>query len=1101
MKRAHWLTVALLIAPALWASEKAPAPTIADLKKKALVVKPSTPPSVDAQQLRDSYEQFLSLNDGDSALRAEAMRRLGDLKLEDGEYQRIEQELAQGSPLATHDAITLYSALLKTFADYPRRDAVLYQLARAQEADSQIANALQTLDKLVTDYPRSVYVAEANFRLGEIYFSQKQYAPARRSYAAIVQAGTGSEFYEQALYKQGWSEFKLGDGDTANATFGRLLDRLLLKPAQPATMVDLTKLSRPLHELLDDTLRVMALTFSYNQGAQSVDVMSESRGPRPYDYLLYSSLGDLYVEQSRYTDAAQAYRAFAVRSPSDSQAPIMEQRSIEAYQKGGFANLVLQGKREYVERYGVSQPFWANRTLDSAPQVVSNLKGHLQDLAAYYHEQAQNSKKSADYVEAAHWYREFLNAFPKDAAALSANYLLADSLFDNHDYAQATVEYEHTAYDYPVAEKSAPAGYAALVAYEKHEASLSGAPAATWHQQALASAVRFAHTFPSHPESIAVLTRAARGYYDLKDYAQARQAASQVLQADLAGHASEQRTAWTVLANTDFETQDFAAAERDYLHLQGLLPAGDSTINAINERLAASVYQQAQARVAAGDSAGAVADFLRVGQVAPGSSVNAPAQLDAANLLMSSKDWSGAITVLESYRRAFPAAALAADVTAKMAVSYRQAGDLLHAAPEFERLSSDSGQSVAVQREALQEAASLYQKALDLPQARRVLSTYLSRFPEPYAEALEVRQSLADIALSLHDAKARSEALAGIVRADRAANSPHTDRSRYLAAKASLELAAPSRDAFVAIHLVAPLKKSLEAKKVALTRALEAYKVANDYAVAEVSTAATFEMAQLYRQLGQDLLHSERPAGLKADELEQYDTLLEEQAFPFEEKAIALHEINIDRIADGLYDASIARSYGALTELNAGRYRRSEQSEDFVVNSPAQEIQSALKDAVAQASARHYDQAQTALNALAEQNPTVAVVRLNQAMLAFRQGHWDEAEIDLNQAQALDDGTLKAVLWAQRGLVYRAQGNLEQAQSAYRTALSTPEQQTHAARNLAILLDVYANQPSGAVEYYEQAVKLSSNDRALRAWWADAKYRSSGANTSTGSAP
>ena len=47
---------------------------------------------------------------------------------------------------------------------------------------------------------------------------------------------------------------------------------------------------------------------------------------------------------------------------------------------------------------------------------------------------------------------------------------------------------------------------------------------------------------------------------------------------------------------------------------------------------------------------------------------------------------------------------------------------------------------------------------------------------------------------------------------------------------------------------------------------------------------------------------SERPKKLSKVELEQYNVLLEEQAFPFEEKATELHEVNAHRAASGVYD-------------------------------------------------------------------------------------------------------------------------------------------------------------------------------------------------------
>ena len=169
-----------------------------------------------------------------------------------------------------------------------------------------------------------------------------------------------------------------------------------------------------------------------------------------------------------------------------------------------------------------------------------------------------------------------------------------------------------------------------------------------------------------------------------------------------------------------------------------------------------------------------------------------------------------------------------------------------------------------------------------------------------------------------------------LVAADAAAGRERTDRTRYLAAKAQLELAQPARDAFLGTRLVAPLDKSLAAKQKRMQEALTAYRDAADYGVAEVTTAANYEIAELYHSLSKDLFASERPAELTKDELEQYDILLEEQAFPFEEEAIELHEVNAARTADGLYDEWIKKSLGALATLLPARYAKAEIGETFV---------------------------------------------------------------------------------------------------------------------------------------------------------------------------
>ena len=119
-------------------------------------------------------------------------------------------------------------------------------------------------------------------------------------------------------------------------------------------------------------------------------------------------------------------------------------------------------------------------------------------------------------------------------------------------------------------------------------------------------------------------------------------------------------------------------------------------------------------------------------------------------------------------------------------------------------------------------------------------------------------------------------------------------------------------------------------KRRALDAALDDYRLAADYQVAEVTTAATYEMAELYRTLAHDVLSSERPKNLKGDALDEYNSLLEEQVFPFEEQAIKVHELNAARAKDGVYDEWVKKSFEALAQLKPARYGKTEQVSDVV---------------------------------------------------------------------------------------------------------------------------------------------------------------------------
>ena len=169
-----------------------------------------------------------------------------------------------------------------------------------------------------------------------------------------------------------------------------------------------------------------------------------------------------------------------------------------------------------------------------------------------------------------------------------------------------------------------------------------------------------------------------------------------------------------------------------------------------------------------------------------------------------------------------------------------------------------------------------------------------------------------------------------IVHADQGGGDARSPRTRYLGGMASLALAAPAFEAYRKVDLVEPLARQLKLKKARLEEALKAYAVAAEYGVAEVSTAATFQVASLYQDFGRSLMSSQRPKKLSKKELEQYDLMLEEQAFPFEEKAIGLHELNAGRAREGLYDDWVKRSFAALRELKPVRYAKNERVEGAI---------------------------------------------------------------------------------------------------------------------------------------------------------------------------
>ncbi|MEP1582894.1 MAG: hypothetical protein ABJK18_10140, partial [Marinobacter sp.] len=150
----------------------------------------------------------------------------------------------------------------------------------------------------------------------------------------------------------------------------------------------------------------------------------------------------------------------------------------------------------------------------------------------------------------------------------------------------------------------------------------------------------------------------------------------------------------------------------------------------------------------------------------------------------------------------------------------------------------------------------------------------------------------------------------------------HSEDTLAWAGRAAIVLGAEASERFAEVPLQIPLAESLARKQAALSAARERLSQAETLVGESARSEIMFRRAELYRVMAQDLMASEAPANLSDLEATQYRMLLEEEAYPFEEKAIDLHARNHQRLAEGLFDDWVERSLQVLADLFPGRYDR-----------------------------------------------------------------------------------------------------------------------------------------------------------------------------------
>ena len=875
-----------------------------------------------------AYQFFLD-HGGESPSRRDVMFREAYLKMRQADNQ---DSAATGkndrSDALYAEAIALLEQVLKRYPNNPDNDRVLYNLAKAYDHRGDSTTMLDTLDRLAKNYPQSTYIDETQFRRGELLFSVGLPGQAAEAYNAVVTRGPSSAFYDNALYKLGWSRLKQGQYQVAVDTFIPLLER---KWPKIATAEDAATPppTRSEQEMIKDILRGTSLSAAQLKGVDTLKDYFARHGARPYEYRLYETLAQLYLEQQRIADAVNVYRSFVAQHPNDPRAPMFDSLALSAYEKGGFIDLEQKAKAEFIERYQPAADYWRKNPNAARDTTLAKVHDYLEETTNYAHAKAQHTKTAADYQQAENWYRLFLQSFPADPLAAKMHFLFAELLYEDHRYAEASQEYVKVAYEYKDDPNGAEAAYADVLAHEKLAAGLSGAERQAADQRALLALQRFTDAYPADPRTPAALIKSAQQWFALHEQAKAELAAQRLLDIKPPAAAALRRDAWTILAHGQYDRKLFSDAEHSYQQVLALTPKTDSKRPDIEENLAATIYKEGEEARNAGDLKGAVQSFLRIKEQLPKTSIVATAQYDAAAGLLKLEDWQKAIPLLEAFRNDYPGNPLQKDIAPKLAVAYQKAGEWRKAAGELETVAKQ-GEGEELQRDAIWQAAGLYMRAGQNREALRLYREYVQRFPKPVADAIEAQQHLADLYAQAKDTKQQHYWLQRIIDTDKQSGPERSERTRFLAGHAALILADAHYHDYVDIKLTHPLKKSLKHKKRVMEEALAAYRVAGDYGIADVTTAATYRAAQIYSNLGKALLNSERPKGLSDLELEQYNVLLEEQAYPFEEKAIALHEANAHRTTEHIYDNSVKKSFAALSKLLPGRYAKTEKGDAYV---------------------------------------------------------------------------------------------------------------------------------------------------------------------------
>ncbi len=364
---------------------------------------------------------------GDADLKAEAQYLLGGSQLELGQVDA---------------AIASLEASLKAQPKWRLADETLLLLASAYRRKDDVARALQTVARVISDFPNSQLLDRAHYRLGEYQYVRGDYAAAMAAYRQVIDGWPQSPLVPNALFELGCAQLSQKDAAGAEQTFTVLLEKYpesaLADRAryargmarqqqgkyQPAVDdLQIALAANPAGPARSDTLYVLGLALiglkQYGAAAKTFqDLLAADPQYAGADNALYQLAWSLKLGDKE-AEAADVFAKLANGYPDSA-------RAAEAlYHCGEFALKTKDYAKAAVAYYTSMKK--AGRS------ELGELASHKLGWAYYHQNDFENARKTFRYQQV---------TYPQGPLAQDAAFMEGECLFKAGNYAEALATYE-----------------------------------------------------------------------------------------------------------------------------------------------------------------------------------------------------------------------------------------------------------------------------------------------------------------------------------------------------------------------------------------------------------------------------------------------------------------------------------------------------------------------------------------------------------------------------------------------------------------------------------------------------------------------------------
>ncbi|MDD5674230.1 MAG: tetratricopeptide repeat protein, partial [Chitinivibrionales bacterium] len=266
-----------------------------------------------------------------------------------------------------------------------------------------------------------------------------------------------SEWFDEALYKLAWAQYRQSNPQKAISSFLALVDlsgastfssALLAKESMDYIAISFSEI-----DVTGDKGLARALRFVNRLGSETMGAQILHR------------LAAIFKEQGRFPIAMETYRRLLAMFPNYKNSPLVENELVALSERGLSLAQASTAKIDFYNKYNKTGAWSKNQSdVRVRAQGDSLAENALYDGALGFHQAALQKNDTAVYQTAIDAYGKFIKAYPQSPHANECHYNMADILFSLGNYYRAAEEYMTVSKRYPDSKYRETAAWNAIVA-------------------------------------------------------------------------------------------------------------------------------------------------------------------------------------------------------------------------------------------------------------------------------------------------------------------------------------------------------------------------------------------------------------------------------------------------------------------------------------------------------------------------------------------------------------------------------------------------------------------------------------------------------------